>query len=105
MSTADRNKVCKLHRSIYRLKQGSRSWNKRFDEVIKSFGFIQNPDEPCVYKWVKDHAIMFLVLYVDDILLMGNDVGMMIEVKIWLSKTFPKTIHRENIEKVQHGEL
>lgn len=43
-------KVCKLNRSIYGLKQASRSWNIRFDTAIKSFGFEQNVDEPCVYK-------------------------------------------------------
>ncbi|GJT02089.1 retrotransposon protein, putative, ty1-copia subclass [Tanacetum coccineum] len=43
-------KVCKLQRSIYGLKQASRSWNKRFDEEIKRFGFTQNLDEPCVYQ-------------------------------------------------------
>ena len=37
----DANKVCKLQRSIYGLKQASRSWNLRFDEVIKEFGFVQ----------------------------------------------------------------
>ena len=42
------NKVCKLQRSIYGLKQASRSWNLRFDEVVKQFGFIKNEDEPCV---------------------------------------------------------
>ena len=42
--------VCKWKRSIYGLKQASRSWNIRFDQVIKSFGFEQNLDEPCVYK-------------------------------------------------------
>ena len=42
--------VCKLNRSIYELKQASRSWNIRFDQAIKSFGFEQYLDEPCVYK-------------------------------------------------------
>ncbi|PKI58367.1 hypothetical protein CRG98_021242 [Punica granatum] len=44
----DKSKVCKLKRSIYGLKQASRSWNRRFDEVVKSFGFIKNEDEPCL---------------------------------------------------------
>ncbi|KAK8663681.1 hypothetical protein V6N13_083488 [Hibiscus sabdariffa] len=43
-------KVCKLQRSIYGLKQASRSWNLRFNDAIKEFGFIRNEDEPCVYK-------------------------------------------------------
>ncbi|KAK9024885.1 hypothetical protein V6N11_064791 [Hibiscus sabdariffa] len=43
-------KVCKLQRSIYGLKQASRSWNLRFNDAIKEFGFIKNEDEPCVYK-------------------------------------------------------
>ncbi|GJZ53879.1 retrotransposon protein, putative, ty1-copia subclass [Tanacetum coccineum] len=41
-------RVYKLQRSIYKLKQASRSWNKRFDEEIKKYDFTLNPDEPCV---------------------------------------------------------
>ena len=44
------NLVCKLQKSIDRLKQASRSWNIRFDLSVKSFGFIQNPNGPCIYK-------------------------------------------------------
>ena len=80
--------VCKLKRSIYGLKQASRSWNIRFDQAIKSFGFKQNLDEPYVYERHQDNVVMFLVLYVDDILLIGNDVGVMLSVKIWLSSQF-----------------
>ena len=49
----DDNKVCKLHRSIYGLVQASQSWNKRFDSVIKAFGFIQTFGEACIYKKVR----------------------------------------------------
>ncbi|KAK0576062.1 hypothetical protein LWI29_011265 [Acer saccharum] len=81
-------KVCKLQKSIYGLKQASRSWNIRFDQAVKGFGFIQNPDEPCVYKRIKGDKLVFLILYVDDILLIGNDVGVLTSVKEWLAKQF-----------------
>ena len=77
--------VFKLKRSIYRLKKAPRSWNIIFDQAIKSFGFEQNLDEPCVYKRHQDKVVMFLVLYVNDILLISNDVRIMSSVKIWLS--------------------
>ncbi|GJY27986.1 retrotransposon protein, putative, ty1-copia subclass [Tanacetum coccineum] len=52
---------------IYGLKQTSRSWNKRFDEEIKRFGFTQNLVEPCVYQKASGSNVTFLILYVDDI--------------------------------------
>ena len=81
-------KVCELLKSIYGLKQASRSWNIRFDETVKSFSFEQSIDEPCVYKLVHEGKVVFLVLYVDDILLIGNDVGKLSEIKVWLAKQF-----------------
>ena len=68
-------KVCKLQKSIYGLKQASRSWNLKYDQSVKSFRFVQSPDKPCVYKRCSSNVIVFLILYVDDILLIGNDVG------------------------------
>ncbi|GJR85589.1 retrotransposon protein, putative, ty1-copia subclass [Tanacetum coccineum] len=64
--------VCKLKRSIYGLKQASRQWNKQFDNEIKKFSFTQNHDEPCVYLKASGSYIAILILYVDDILLMGK---------------------------------
>src|SRR3954468_23318420 len=81
-------KVCKLQRSIYGLKQASRSWNLRLDEVIKAFGFVQNVEEFCVYKKLSGSSVEFLVLYVDDILLIGNDKKFLGEVKEYLNGQF-----------------
>ena len=56
--------------------------------TVKEFGFIKNEDEPCVYKKTSMSIVVFLVLYVDDILLIGNDIPMMQSVKTWLSNKF-----------------
>ena len=86
--SSNSKKVCKLQRAIYGLKQASRSWNKRFDEEVKALGFIQSMEEPCVYKKVSGSAIVFLILYVDDMLLIENNIPLLTEVKEWLSGKF-----------------
>nr|GFA60055.1 retrotransposon protein, putative, Ty1-copia subclass [Tanacetum cinerariifolium] len=83
-----RNHVCKLKHSIYRLKQASRQWNNQFDDEIKKFGFTQNPDEPCVYLKASGSYIAILILYVDDILLMGKNIPMLQDVKSYLGRCF-----------------
>jgi hypothetical protein len=67
-----------LQTSIFNLlKQEFWTWNHRFDEVVDLFGFIKNPDEACVCKTVSGSEIVFLVLYVDDIFLIGRNVSFM----------------------------
>ena len=82
------DKVWKLQRSIYGLVQASRSWNIRFDEMIKAFGFIQTYGEACIYKKVSGSYVAFLILYVDDILLMGNDIVLLESIKAYLNQCF-----------------
>ncbi|TYK31055.1 gag/pol protein [Cucumis melo var. makuwa] len=97
-SAGKEQKVCKLNQSIYGLEQASRSWNIIFDTAIKSYGFDQYDDEPSVYKKINKGKVAFLVLYVDDILLIGNDVGYLTEVKTWLAAQF----QMKDLEKVQY---
>jgi hypothetical protein len=56
--------------------------------MVKVSGFIKNVEEACVYKKVSGSIIIFLVLYVDDILLIGNDIPMMEAIKSSLRKSF-----------------
>ena len=55
------NKMCKLQRSIYGLVQASRSWNIRFDKLIKAYSFIQTCGEACIYKKVSGSTTTFLI--------------------------------------------
>ena len=45
-----------------------------FDKIIRMYGFVKNIEEHCIYKWGNGSMIVFFILYVDDILLMRNDV-------------------------------
>ena len=84
-TSTDESNVCKLQRSIYGLKQASQSWNMRFDKVIKTYGFVKNGEESCIYKWAKGPVVVFFVLYMDDILLIRNDILALQGIKVWLS--------------------
>jgi len=56
--------------------------------VIKQNGFTRSVDEPCLYMKVSGSKVVYLVLYVDDILLIGNDIPMLFSVKEWLARHF-----------------
>ena len=64
--------VCKLKKSIYGLKQASREWYHKFHQVITSNGFEINLVEDCVYHKFSGSKFIFLILYVDDILLASS---------------------------------
>jgi hypothetical protein len=68
------------------LKQASQNWNICFDQVVKGFGFHQNEEEACVYKKESGSAVI-LILYVDGLLLIGNDILMLESVKASLKKS------------------
>jgi len=80
--------VCKLKRSIYGLKQASRQWYLKFNDTIVSFGFKENTVDRCIYLKISRSKFIFLILYVDDILLATNDLGLLSEIKRFLSNNF-----------------
>jgi len=73
--------VCKLKKSIYGLKQASRQWYIKFNDTITSFGFKEITVDRCIYQKISGSKFIFLVLYVDDILLAANDLGILRETK------------------------
>ncbi|KZV42092.1 hypothetical protein F511_11688 [Dorcoceras hygrometricum] len=82
------NIVCKFKKSIYGLKQASRQWYFKFHQVIISFGFEMNMVDDCLYHKFSGSKHIFLVLYVDDILLASNDIELLHDTKRFLSKHF-----------------
>jgi hypothetical protein len=80
--------VCKLKKPLYELKQSPRMWYQKFDTYMLGLGFTRSKADQCVYfKLIDDHFI-YLVLYVDDMLMIGNDKDIILDEKTQLSSKF-----------------
>ena len=79
-----------IKKFIYGLNQASHQWYLKFDHVISDFGFKGIVDDQYIYHKFKESRLIFLVLYVDDILLASNDIALLLETKNFLSKNLEK---------------
>ncbi|TQD95783.1 hypothetical protein C1H46_018622 [Malus baccata] len=83
------NLVCKLKKSLYGLKQAPRQWNKKFNSFMMSNRYKITHAEFCVYiKQFSEGKFIILLLYVDDMLIVGQDASMIKKLKEKLSKSF-----------------
>lgn len=80
--------VLKLNRSLYGLHQSPRCWNDKLHEALTNLGFKRSESDYCVYVLVINGEVIILVVYVDDILLIGKNKPKMIEIKQQLSQKF-----------------
>ncbi len=68
------DKVCRLRKSLYGLKQSSRAWFERFGRAVRGRGYCQSQANHIMfYKHSKEDKIAILIVYVDDIILTGDD--------------------------------
>ncbi|KAK1432520.1 hypothetical protein QVD17_09417 [Tagetes erecta] len=81
------NYVCKLSKALYGLKQAPRAWFQRLSTYLLSYGFICSRADTSLFILRRDDHIMYLLVYVDDLILTGND-----EVVI---QSFISHLHRE----------
>ncbi|RVW22780.1 Retrovirus-related Pol polyprotein from transposon RE1 [Vitis vinifera] len=66
--------VCRLHRSLYGLKQSPRAWFSRFSSVVQEFGMLRSTaDHSVFYHHNSLGQCIYLVVYVDDIVITGSD--------------------------------
>ena len=82
------HKVFRLLKSIYGLKQSLRQWYIRFRSVIISNDFTMIDEDHCVYNKRSKGKFVILSLYVNDILIAGNDKEYVNDIKAWLSSNF-----------------
>ena len=76
------NKVYKLKKTLYELKQSPRAWFGRFAKVMKEFGYKQSQGDHTLFiKHLASRRVTALLVYVDDIIVTGNDEREKHEVK------------------------
>ena len=81
--------VCILRKSIYGLKQAPREWYKKFDSFMVNHGYARTTSDHCVFvKYFAENDFVILLLYVDDMLIVGQNVGEIKRLKKELSKSF-----------------
>ena len=68
------NHVCLLKRSLYGLKQSARCWNTELDATLKEMNFSQSTYDPCIYIKYSGGEIFIIAVYVDDIILAGEEI-------------------------------
>ena len=77
----DSSLVCQLHRSLYGLKQSPRVWYEKMDNFLLFIGFAHCHSDPTVYIWREGTTLLILVLYVDDLILIGSSSSMIQSVQ------------------------
>ena len=86
---ATMNKVCKLKKSLYGLKQSPRAWFDRFNKTVKKYGYSQcQADHTLFIKHSTKGKWVILIVYVDDIILTGDYEDELIKLKTLLAKEF-----------------
>ncbi|CAM8965547.1 unnamed protein product [Rhodiola kirilowii] len=80
--------VCKLHKSIYGLKQASRQWFSRFSDSLLAFGFQQSLEDYSLFTLKTDNHFIILLVYVDDVVLTGTSPSLINQIKEFIHAKF-----------------
>uniref|UniRef100_A0A151UDQ7 Retrovirus-related Pol polyprotein from transposon TNT 1-94 n=1 Tax=Cajanus cajan TaxID=3821 RepID=A0A151UDQ7_CAJCA len=82
------HKVCRLRKALYGLKQAPRSWFAKFHDTIAQLGFTSSTYDNALFIRRNDHGTVILLLYVDDMIITGDDSNGISELKQFLNLHF-----------------
>ena len=88
MVPREKQKVCRLVKSLFGLKQEPKQWQRKFDHVLISNGFSTNDVDKCICSIVENNSCITICLYVDDMLIFGSNLQVFIKTKSFLISKF-----------------
>ena len=80
--------VLKLSKALYGLKQAPKLWSSEFNKFICASGFVSSASDECLYIYSKDGVIVYLLLYVDDILICSKNLKDIEDIKSKINSKF-----------------
>ena len=84
--SVESNKFCHLRRALYGLKQASQAWFAKFSSTISHLGYMASHYDFALFLRCTDKGIILLLLYVDDMIITGDDLSGIQEFKDFLSQ-------------------
>jgi hypothetical protein len=82
------NQVCRLRRALYGLKQAPRAWFAKFSSVVAQQGFIPSSYDSALFIRHTSTGITLILLYVDDMIIIGDDIVGISDLQKFLSQHF-----------------
>uniref|UniRef100_A0A2N9GXG9 Integrase catalytic domain-containing protein n=1 Tax=Fagus sylvatica TaxID=28930 RepID=A0A2N9GXG9_FAGSY len=82
------NQVCRLRRALYGLKQAPRAWFAKFSSVVAQQGFTPSSYDSALFIRHTSTGITLILLYVDDMIITGDDTAGICDLQKFLSQQF-----------------
>ena len=92
------DKVCRLRKALYGLKQAPPCWFKKLSDALLRFGFIQSYKDYSLFSYARGNIELRVLIYVDDLLICGNEAYMLQKFKEYLSRCFSM----KDLEKLKY---
>lgn len=80
------NRVCRLRKSLYGLRQASRNWYKIFTKALLNIGFRESRAEHSLFIYKKGEVYVAVLIYMGDMIIMGNSNVKIVETKSYLDR-------------------
>lgn len=84
----DSNVVCKLNKALYGLRQAPRAWFDKLTITLSSFGFTRTRSDSSLFIRYTSTSILYILVYVDDIIVTGNDSVAVFDFIAMLHRSF-----------------